>query len=233
MSPEGIVSRIQKLLALSNSPNENEAKAAAAKAHEMLAEHNLSLSEVEQEDNNHDGTIGHMTAVSKHSSPWVRHLWGAVARLYFCDYMYSCSNHKTKHWVIGTDVNSKIACSMADYLQTTITRLANVHSRGQDSRFKTGFKKGCSARLRTRLREMRQEAKTPKKGSLNPNNLPALYEQTEKALKAYMEDTWGETRSTKSRERSSDYNGYHAGRTAADGIGLNPQVGGTSNKRLA
>ena len=179
MAPDNIVVRIQKLLALSSSPNENEAEAAAVKAHEMLAEYNLSLSEVEvEEEDNNNGSVGHMTAVSKHSSPWVRHLWNGVASLYFCDYMYSSRSHKTKHWVIGSSVNSQSACNMADYLQNTIMRLAKEQGQGQDSRFKTSFKKGCSARLCTRLRELKNEAKKP--DAKNPSNLPALYEQTER-----------------------------------------------------
>lgn len=41
-----IIDRITKLLALANSPNEYEASAAAAKASELLTEHNLRLEDI-------------------------------------------------------------------------------------------------------------------------------------------------------------------------------------------
>ena len=42
-----IIERIQKLLSLANSDNENEAQLAASKANELLTKYNLSLQEVE------------------------------------------------------------------------------------------------------------------------------------------------------------------------------------------
>jgi hypothetical protein len=44
---QDIIEKVQKLLALATSPNENEAKLAAAKAHELLTKYNMSLDEVE------------------------------------------------------------------------------------------------------------------------------------------------------------------------------------------
>lgn len=43
---DGIKSKIVKLLALADSPNENEAKAALLKARELMAQHKLSMSDV-------------------------------------------------------------------------------------------------------------------------------------------------------------------------------------------
>lgn len=47
MTREEIIEKVQKLLALATSPNENEAKLAARKAHELLTKYNLSLEAVE------------------------------------------------------------------------------------------------------------------------------------------------------------------------------------------
>jgi hypothetical protein len=44
---EKLIEKIQKLMALATSPNENEAKAASAKAHELMIRHNLQMSELE------------------------------------------------------------------------------------------------------------------------------------------------------------------------------------------
>ena len=101
-----IIPKIQKLLALSKSSNEHEAQAAATKAHELLAEHALSMAEVTAHDTSPVETIGEFTASSRHSSPWVRQLWGATSRAYFCTYFYYTHQHKTHHTVIGTELNS-------------------------------------------------------------------------------------------------------------------------------
>jgi hypothetical protein len=49
MDHEALLDTIRRLLALSGSPNEHEARAALAKAHELLARHNLDLAEVQAE----------------------------------------------------------------------------------------------------------------------------------------------------------------------------------------
>jgi len=216
--------RIRKLLALSTSPNEHEAAAAAAKAHALLAEHNLTMAEVQDVEEPTDVEIGHMTHSSRHSSPWVRQLWFAVAKTYFCDYFYYTRNHRTHHTIIGNATNSQLACAMGDYLQSTVMRLANSECRGQSGSFKTGFKKGAVARLRTRLREMREVKTEEVKDVKNSSNLPALYEQNDQMLAAYVKETFGELGKAVSRERNTSSAGYYAGQAAADNIGLHAQI---------
>ncbi len=46
---QNIIEKIQKLLALSKSPNENEASTALRMAMDMLSKHNLSMSEINVE----------------------------------------------------------------------------------------------------------------------------------------------------------------------------------------
>ena len=43
--------KIKKLLALSKSPNEHEAQSALAKAQQLMAEHKISMAEVEDKEN--------------------------------------------------------------------------------------------------------------------------------------------------------------------------------------
>lgn len=42
--------KIKKLLALSKSPNEHEAQSALAKAQQLMAEHKISMAEVEDKE---------------------------------------------------------------------------------------------------------------------------------------------------------------------------------------
>ena len=225
-----IVDKIQKLLALTESSNEHEAALAAEKAHELLAEHNLSMAQVESASKKEklNEQVGHTSATSKLGARWVRNLWLATARLYFCEYLYSRGNHKTYHTVIGSEANTTTACHMAEFFTQSVVEM----SKGSSSQ--SSFRTGCALRLVTRLNEMRKLAQEQPVTASNKSNLPALYEQTKEQLDNYISDTWGELKNVPSRNFSiADSNAYDAGRKAANSIGLNTQTTGTTNNGRA
>ena len=173
-----IVDKIQKLLALTESSNEHEAALAAEKAHELLAEHNLSMAQVESASKKEklNEQVGHTSATSKLGARWVRNLWLATARLYFCEYLYSRGNHKTYHTVIGSEANTTTACHMAEFFTQSVVEM----SKGSSSQ--SSFRTGCALRLVARLNEMRKLAQEQPVTASNKSNLPALYEQTKEQL---------------------------------------------------
>ena len=225
-----IVDKIQKLLALTESSNEHEAALAAEKAHELLAEHNLSMAQVESASKKEklNEQVGHTSATSKLGARWVRNLWLATARLYFCEYLYSRGNHKTYHTVIGSEANTTTACHMAEFFTQSVVEM----SKGSSSQ--SSFRTGCALRLVARLNEMRKLAQEQPVTASNKSNLPALYEQTKEQLDNYISDTLGELKNVPSRNFSiADSNAYDAGRKAANSIGLNTQTTGTTNNGRA
>jgi hypothetical protein len=76
-----IVARIKKLLKLSQSSNENEALRAALKAQELLVFHNISLSDIDNEDNN---VIEHKVETFGNIPMWKKALLFAIASSNFC-----------------------------------------------------------------------------------------------------------------------------------------------------
>ena len=230
-----VLEKVKKLLALSTSPNEHEAALAAKKAHALLAEHNLSMMDVPETQVKKDEAVGHSSAETKVGSPWVRFLWQQTCKLYFCEYLYRSGNHRTYHTIVGTATNSLAACQMAEYLTDTIIRLANEAKQAQPSeirgRYFNDFKKACGDRVTRRLRVMRQTAEKPT--LTNNSNLPMLYANTKQQLDAYMQDVWGNRKSTASRMQGGTTNGTYDGRAAGENIGLNTQVtGGTAHGRI-
>ena len=121
---------------------------------------------------------------------------------------------------------------MGDYLQNTVMRLANTECRGQTGSFKTGFKKGAVARLAARLKEMRAAQTKEVKDVKNSSNLPALYEQNDQVLAAYVKETFGPLGKAVSRERNTSSAGYYAGKAAAENIGLHSQIGDKPKSNL-
>ena len=63
-----VLERIQKLLALTTSPNTNEAANAAAKVQELLDSHNLSMSQVTAHESNAGGSRSRLAVTSHYHS---------------------------------------------------------------------------------------------------------------------------------------------------------------------
>ena len=224
-----VFDKIQKLLALTESSNEHEAALAAEKAHELLAEHNLSMAQVESANKSQKSKehVGHTSATSNLGARWVRNLWQATARLYFCEYLYNRGNHKTYHTVIGSEANTVTACHMAEYFTQSIVKMS------KDSSSQGSFRTGCALGLVRRINELRRLAQDKSTTATNKSNLPALYEQTQEQLNSYISDTWGELKNVPSRNFSiADADAYSAGRKAANTIGLNTQTTSTKDTKV-
>lgn len=77
--------KIKKLLALSKSPNEHEAQSALAKAQQLMAEHKISMAEVEDKEkrkaNEHSAGITYSTR----RDPWVLRLSKVISKNYCCE----------------------------------------------------------------------------------------------------------------------------------------------------
>lgn len=237
-----IVARIQKLLALASSSNEHEAALAAERAADLLQKHNLSMDELRTEDAS--SSIGHGTPYTKAGSPWIRYLWQSVAKLNFCGYAYSTANHRTYHYVIGTQANVTATTLMAEYLTAKVydlctsaaaTALADPHDPlppSEKGRFSTAFREGCGRRIALRLRRRYEDliaAPTPSTSSTNPGNLPALYNSHESAVADYMAETLGTAPTKARRSAVSHAQGLAQGRAAGDQVGLDTQIASSTN----
>ena len=63
--------RIRKILALAESPNEHEAKAALLKARQLMAEHKLSESEIRSTGTSNELQVAFGLTFSIRRSPWL------------------------------------------------------------------------------------------------------------------------------------------------------------------
>ena len=170
---ETLIRRIQKLLALAESPNENEAQAAAAKAQTLLAAHGLEMAEV----NAHKAKSG--TLAPESFEPRTRddlrssamysyqqQLMRSIASNNFCYYMLT---ERTKedprarngvrvvktHTLIGSHLNVTVATMLYEYLIQTMDRLLpwqGMEKRGKEALL---WLAGCSDRLQERLQDIR------------------------------------------------------------------------------
>lgn len=226
-----LIDRVRKLFAKANdaSVTEAEALAYAAKAQELLEQHNLSLLDVSEEEKK-DG-IGRFTWAPKYADmPWRRIVSSWAAKVYMCKRIRTKMKIEVRggklawrpaYILVGRQVNVEIAKSMIDYLFSTVVRLSKDYSTNQKERHL--FEAGCGLRLATRLREMYEASAV--KPTTSGSNLPALYSQ-ELALV----DDWAkenmDLRDTKGAELKLDWMHSANGAAAAEGISLSGQIGG-------
>lgn len=233
---EKVIERIRKLLALSTSANEHEAALAAERAQALLAQYNLSRSDVDRSEEQE--FVMDYDEVTD-SRPWRRGLATMVAQLYFCTYMFDWRKEPTTsrrcgyfrydvHIFIGARHNMEVAKLMFKYLYETVERLAASGAKDiplkERSSYETSFRTTCSARLCWRIREMIDNAKNGR-AIVDGKNLPALihlYDKAEMELGEFME---GKSKTVVPRGGLINHErGRNDGYKAGGEIGLNPQM---------
>src|SRR5262249_25915799 len=116
-----IADKVRKLLALANNnSNAEEAASAAAMAAALLAEHNLTMDQVETAADD-DARVSN----GFETRNWSRNMCGALARLNFCKswYMRGEKRGYDNVTLIGTQANVTVTTVMLDYLVQTADRL--------------------------------------------------------------------------------------------------------------
>lgn len=83
--------KIKKLLALAESPNEHEAKAALLKARQLMAEHKIAEGELKDVKKQEVKEVWTDITCSKRRNPWVVHLSAIIGENYCCK---GCRRHR-------------------------------------------------------------------------------------------------------------------------------------------
>lgn len=84
MEKDKIINKIQKLLALASSKNENEAQAAMLMAQKLMALHNIEMSQVENNATDHK-VIEDQADEKSHKTKWKRWLANVIAINFRCE----------------------------------------------------------------------------------------------------------------------------------------------------
>lgn len=119
---ENIVAKIQKLLALSQSSNPNEAAMALSKAQALLQEHNLSMLDVEVTRGRRSDRYGLFYSDLGSRDEWRRYLLTSIARNNFCDLSYNTGRTVVK--LIGEKENVESVQAMYVYIVSQLEKMA-------------------------------------------------------------------------------------------------------------
>lgn len=248
-----IIDRIQKLLALATSPNENEAAQAAAKACALLMQYNLSLEDVKSAERK--ANLIELEEIENHRRKvhWKGNLAVTIAKANFCQAWWTGGQIT----LAGRPHNRAIVKSLYDYLTSTIERLATQALKAQKQNYqmyldqivgtgiapfaqpnwrtwKSSFLVGCASRLCDRIHEQTQSMQTEGIPNANVTGLACrqAYERELDAIARYKRECGISLRKVSGSRSRVTKDGYSAGQRAANTISLNRQVYLPGNTRL-
>ena len=139
-----VIELIQKLLALSTSPNEHEAAAAMAKAQELLLKHNLDMASITaptEEQAEDLGMINEIVDFDKFES-WQSVLLNSIARRNFVHLIRISKGNRTgEYHILGRRANVKAVETMYNWVEPQIMRLiaASGYKRGEKTSYAMGI----------------------------------------------------------------------------------------------
>lgn len=224
MSDNKIIEKVKKLLALGTSSSEAEASSAIEKAHALLAEHNLSLSDVKETGDILEETLEE----GKRIPSWKKMLITSVARANYCDALqrttmvWSGKSYSSlkKVALIGKAHNLVVAKAMVEYLFDAIERLSKNNSPSRQGKGKNpyieSYKLGATSNICKRLHEIAEAEQKPESGM---SGLVA-YEKAE--IQNFLKDLGSKKTSIKSKVSSAQ--AYNKGFIDGQSVGLHRQV---------
>lgn len=226
MAEERVIEKIRKLLALANNDGatEGERDNALRMAHNLLAKHNLSMSALEEPEEERQRVNEEF-----YGRPWAATVAQAVAKLFFCKYYVAKSHRKNMvhHFFVGKESNSITALEMSKYLVASIKKEAarQMRARGETIAWRRSFATGAANRIQQRVWDIQQATKGQKTSTGTGLILADVYEMELEANEAWLKERGTELVTSKSRGKEPG-SGYHEGSTYGNGLGLQPQVGG-------
>lgn len=223
-----VLERIKKMLALGNDAGatEGERDTALRMAYNLLAKHNLSVSDLPSDAVN-EARERQDVVIS--SDRWARSVAQAVGKLFFCRYFYMTTgtSGKDRHCFVGKQSNVITATYMAEYLIKSIKRESSKRYKSPTSPEGRSFCVGTTDSIRKRVEEM---LKVDAEGT--PGSALALrnvHENEFDANSAWMQAAGLEVVTKKARtDNSLRYGAFSSGREFGKTVSLNQQVGGAA-----
>lgn len=158
---ERLIDKLQKILALTKSPQEGEAAAAAAMLQKFLTQHNLSIADLESKGQAAPGIREERYDLGKAAFQWKLNLAEVIADHYFCVPMVSSVSKRVSF--IGRPENVEALQMLYGWLMEQIKRFSREAWRkdGQHIdklRWHVNYCLGSVDRIGERLEELRDAA---------------------------------------------------------------------------
>lgn len=219
-----VLERIKKMIALGNdsAATEGERETALRMAYNLLAKHNLSISDLPGDQSNE---VRERQDIVISADKWARSLAHAVAKLFFCKYFYSSTgtSGKDKHCFVGRQSNVITARYMSEYLIKSVKREATARYKSPTSPHGRSFCVGTVDSVRKRVEQMLQQDTESTPGTALV--LVGVHKREAAANDKWLEQAGLALTTSKSRADNSLRAGaFHDGRDYGKTVSLNQQV---------
>ena len=232
-----LIEKMKKLLAMSqDKSSEHEAMIAAKQLHALLSKHNISMSELEDKEEE----VGQQFDV--HSCrPWKRYVAHWVSALYFCSFYYmKIGRGKSQYVFVGKEHNRLFASHIFTMIVTTIERESRTESKklyGREvSSFVNSFWSGAASRIVNRCDELIKAAKAGELEDEEGNTLPIMLNVYDS--NSLLNSEWLESQNFNIREKKSksleatNSEGLRKGREAGNRVQLSRSLQSQSSTKL-
>lgn len=210
---ESVKRRVKKLLALSKSPNENEAASALRKANELMADYKLTAEQFSE-------YTKAKVKGTKRLVRWRVVLANAVENLYAT---FHYTDHAGNIVFIGEELDVFMSTEMYKYLVKTTDRMAKQNIRKNAKyKYRQSYRAGIASRLYDRMYELGQQCSWR-----NPKEL----ETQQKQIAEFVEKQVAIEASKKKFEKAN-LTAFSKGNNDANGINLSRQMTGSGTRRI-
>lgn len=210
---ESVKRRVKKLLALSKSPNENEAASALRKANDLMADYKLTAEQFSE-------YTKAKVKGTKRLVRWRVVLANAVENLYAT---FHYTDHAGNIVFIGEELDVFMSTEMYKYLVKTTDRMAKQNIRKNAKyKYRQSYRAGIASRLYDRMYELGQQCSWR-----NPKELEAQQKQ----IAEFVEKQVAIETSKKKFEKVNP-TAFSKGNNDANGINLSRQMTGSGTRRI-
>ena len=234
MDNQELLKKIQKLLALAESPNEHEAETATRKAQELLVRHNLSIQQVQTLQDEYSKTNIDTVMRYKKEHSFVLDI---VQEFFFVKVTLSRSycrfsgngyraTYNSEISLVGTPANVEVARYVYSYLVHTFKELWRTYQKENAAPLKhrTPFMLGLRDGLWSKLKETRNKVESEM----------GLVVIDDPDLQKYLTESLGIKKAKKETPNRRDYEAEEAGREKGKNIRIAKAVNYQSeNKGLS
>jgi hypothetical protein len=124
-----IIAKLQKLLALSASDNENEATLAMKKAEELMREHNLSVADVALDGSGAHVSSAEVDGSTKTSQTWEVFLGSTIAKTFNGRAIRTRDTHGWAFTFVAGKTDLEIIVDLFERLRSSIRRMSDAYVR--------------------------------------------------------------------------------------------------------
>jgi len=221
-----IKDKLSKLLALSTSPNENEAEAAMLKVAELCNKYNLRIADIHMQDGKMTADVGSVkiTVPVKVTPTWEKIIVFHIAKTFDGDVIRTVDNNTT--WTfIASPSDLEIITDMYMRVSSSIYRMTRTYSKGKGRTVGSSYALGLAHTVTNRLK-MLVEART-KAEAVTTTDLVVV--KTD-AVQKHVHSMFPKLKTTSVKPSANlDKDHYMNGREDGNNISLNKAVGTQSN----